>query len=107
MLSLPFHRRHLRRTVWVTLLAWVLALLARMANACQLQPHAPGALASAASTHDGSTERGMHPTQALYVEHGHHDGHAEHDGPTTDAGKAGCLKSAMTHPRRWPRWSPA
>ena len=89
MLSLPFHRRHLRRTVWVTLLAWVLALLAGIANACQLQPHGPVAPASAASTHDSSTE---HPTRALHVEHGRHDGHVEHEGSSTDAAKAGCLK---------------
>lgn len=39
MLSLPLHRHRLRRTAWVTLLAWVLASLAGMVNACQLQPH--------------------------------------------------------------------
>ena len=38
--------------------------------------------------HEVSAERGMHPTQALYGGHGHHDGHAERYGPTTDAGKS-------------------
>jgi hypothetical protein len=91
MLSLPFHRHHLRRTVWVTLLAWGLALLAGI-NACQVQPRAPRATASAASPRDGSADRGMHPTQSRHVEHGHQVGHPEHDGPATDAAKAGCLK---------------
>lgn len=30
--------------------------------------------------------------QALRVEYSHHEGQAAHDSPTTDAGKAGCLK---------------
>ena len=92
MLSLPFHRRHLHRTIWVMLLAWVLALLAGIANACQLETHAPVAPATATSTRDRSTQRGVHAAQSLQVEHGHHDGHSEHDGSTTDAAKNGCLK---------------
>ncbi len=96
MLSLPFHRRYLHRTVWVTLLAWVLALLAGVANACQLQP--PGALVSGTATGSPSAERGTHPMAAFHIEHGHHDAHALHDGAAPDddaapdAGKAGCLK---------------
>ncbi len=91
MLSLPFHRRHLHRTVWVTLMSWVLALLVGVANACQLQSYGPRAPASATSIHGGLTEQGVNNTQAFYVEHGDNDG-AKHDGPTTDAAKAGCLK---------------
>ena len=40
MLSLPFHRRRLRSITGLTLLVWVLALLASAVNACQWQPHA-------------------------------------------------------------------
>ena len=32
-------RHRLRRTTWLTLLAWVLTSLAGLVNACQLQPH--------------------------------------------------------------------
>jgi hypothetical protein len=92
MLSLPAHRRHLHRTVWVTLMSWVFALLAGMANACQVQSYGPRAPASATSTYSGLTERGVNTTQAFYVEHGDDDGRAKQDGPTRDAAKAGCLK---------------
>ena len=92
MLTLPFHRRHLRRTTWVTLLAWVLALLAGLANACQLQPHEPGASASTSRAHAASSEGGLHSAQALHVETGHYQRHAEDDDAPADAGKAGCLK---------------
>ena len=40
MLSLPFHRRRLRLTTGLTLLVWVLALLASVVSACQWQAHA-------------------------------------------------------------------
>ena len=76
MLALVFHRRRLRRTTWVMLLAWVLALSAGVVNACQLQPHGLGSHASVSSIpHDG---------------HGLHDGDDMDEG--VDAGKAGCLK---------------
>ena len=80
MLILPFHRRRLQGTVWVTLLAWSLALLAGMVNACQIQPHGAGLAAPVAST------------QWPHVGYGRDDGHAEHDAPTSDPGKAGCFK---------------
>ena len=92
MLTLPFHRRHLRRTTWVTLLAWVLALAAGLANACQLQPHEPVASASTSRAHAASSEGGLHSTRTLHVETGHHQSHAEDDDAPADAGKAGCLK---------------
>ena len=75
MLALVFHRRRLRRTTWVMLLAWVLALSAGVVNACQLQPHGLESHASISSTP--------------------HGGHGLHDGDNNegeDAGKAGCLK---------------
>ena len=37
VLTLPFQGRHLRRTVWVMLSAWSLALMAGIANACRLR----------------------------------------------------------------------
>ena len=85
MLTLSFHRCHRRRTAWVTLLAWVLALLAGMVNACQLQTrdaarHGPAKV--------GLHDSGVHAAQAS------HAGHVVQDrgAPAPDAGKAGCLK---------------
>jgi hypothetical protein len=92
VLSLPFHRRHVRCTTWVTLLAWGLALAAGVANACQLQPHEPEASASASRAHASASAEGLHATRTLHVEIGHHQSHAEDDGAPADAGKAGCLK---------------
>ena len=92
MLTLPFHRRYLRRTAWVTLLAWVLALVAGFANACQLQPHEPMASASASRARAASIEGGLLSTQALHVETGHYLRHAEDDDAPADAGKAGFRK---------------
>lgn len=79
---LRFHRRQLQRTVWVTLVAWSLALLAGMVNACQVQAQGAGARAAAqlASSH------------GAHVEGGHDVGQAERDVPTPDPGKAGCFK---------------
>ncbi len=80
MLSMTFHPRRLRFTVRVTLLAWVLALLAGMVNACQLQPRGTGTSGSIAATQEHRAE--------------HDDGHGRagnHD-PAVDPSKAGCLK---------------
>ena len=64
-------RRRMRLTGWVTLLVWLLALLAGMVNACQIQPrdHA-----------------------ALHVERDHHDRHDGLRHTEDDAGKAGCSR---------------
>lgn len=62
--------------MWVTLLAWTMALLAGMANACLLQPHRSGTPAAAAAPHENST----------------HAGQAEPVDESPDAGQAGCLK---------------
>lgn len=80
MLTLPLHRRQLQRTVWVTLLAWVLALVMGVVNGCPIQPRGAEATASVVSTH------GPH------VDHRHDAEYPQHDGPTSDPGKAGCLK---------------
>jgi hypothetical protein len=91
MLSLYFQRHHLRRTAGLTLLAWVLALLAGTVNACQVQLHGPGTQASVVITQGDSAERGMRARQTLHREAGDHDGAG---GPAghADAGKGACLK---------------
>lgn len=91
MLSSPFQRRHLRSTAVLTLLAWVLALLAGMVNACQLQTYTPGTHTSVVSAHDRSGESGAHAEQALYGNDGNHSAVGGHEGQS-DIGKAGCLK---------------
>ena len=87
VLTLHFHRRHLRRSVWVMLLAWLLTLSAGVANACQIQPHGLRAPAAVAPRHDASAERGGYHTRTLPD-----DGLSQHHGSTTEAAKAGCLK---------------
>lgn len=89
MPSQPFPRRFLRRTVWVTLVAWVLVWGAGVANACQLPTHGPGVATVVASLHDRSIEVGMRPMPAPHTESRHHDGHAAPAGP---ANNAGCCK---------------
>ena len=86
------HHRAKRRIVWVTLVGWVLAMLAGVANACLLQAQGSRAPASAALAHDGSAERGLRAAQALHVKYGDLDRHATQAGDTADPGKAGCLK---------------
>lgn len=91
MLSLRFQRRHLRSTAVLTLMAWVLALLAGIVNACQLQTYSPGTLTPGVSTRGDSAERGMHAGRTLHVENGDHDVAGGYEGQS-DTGKAGCLK---------------
>ena len=91
MLSLPFQRRHLRSTAVLTLLAWVLALLAGVVNACQLQNYTPGIHAPGVYTQGDIAEHGLHAGQALHVKGGDHDVAGGQKGPS-DPGKAGCLK---------------
>jgi len=86
------HHRAKRRTVWVTLAAWMLALLAGIANACLLQPQGSHSPASVVSAHDRSVVRSMHVAQAFHVEPGDQDGRALHAGDTTDAAQAACVK---------------
>ena len=43
---IAFTRRQLRHTAYLTLFAWMFALLSGVANACLTQPNAPGGLGS-------------------------------------------------------------
>ena len=96
MPTLTFNRRHLRRTACVTLLAWALALLSGVVNACLLQPHRQAASASSATSSPGLADAGLIDSTVVYVEHSHHDNHQarqdDRGGTTKDAGQAGCLK---------------
>jgi hypothetical protein len=88
MLSLSFHRQQLRRTARAMLLAWLMATLAGIANACLMQPRsmyvpAAQAGAAAAATPDAAAAQASHET---------HDGATEPGAGSAHAGKAGCLK---------------
>jgi hypothetical protein len=85
-------RLTMRRIVWLTLLAWTMALLAGMANACLLQPHGSRAPTLAASPQEDSAEQARHAAMARHADPGHHEGQAARDDHSPDAGKAGCLK---------------
>lgn len=88
-----FHQRAKRRIVWATLLGWVLALLAGVANACLLQvDHDFRIPASAASAHERPAGRDMNAALPFHVEHANQDGAALNAGHPMDAAKAGCLK---------------
>ena len=97
MPTLTFNRRQLRRTACATLLAWVLALLSGVVNACLLQPHGQTATASSSATSSPEfAEAGLIDSTVAQVERSHHDSHraqqGDHDVAKEDAGKAGCLK---------------
>ena len=92
MVSLHFQRRHLRRTAVLTLIAWVLALVGGIVNACQLQTHAPGSYASPGPSHREAAEQAMH---AGHVLPGEEDAQGVDGGPgrhDADSAKAACLK---------------
>jgi hypothetical protein len=93
MLPPPFTRRQLRRTVCVTLFAWLFALLSGAVNACLIQPSATDLARSKVSLVDplvgevagpGQSTRQTQPTQ--------HHADDEHGGLVDDLGEAGCLK---------------
>lgn len=92
MTSLTFQRRHLRRTAALTLMAWVLALLAGLVNACQVQPHGSGTQAPVAAARGVAAERGKYATQVPYRDRVDQDAAGEHGGPSPDTGKSDCLK---------------
>lgn len=77
-----FTRRRLRHTVWVTLLAWIFALSAGVANACALGLSPPTAWAHASA--DGWHQ----PADLAHTHHGAHPG-GEHE---HDQGQGGCQK---------------
>ncbi len=91
MLTFDPQRRHLRRTAVLTLLAWVLALLAGVVNACQLQPYAPGALPPASASKSDSAAHTVHVGQPAHSEHADHEALAGYE-RQPDTGNAGCLK---------------
>jgi hypothetical protein len=86
------HHRVKRRTIWLILVAWALALVAGVVNACLLQPQQLRAPASAASAHDLSVVRGMRIPGAFHVEHGDRADRAGGADGTMDAAQAGCVK---------------
>ena len=91
MPTLTFNRRQLRRTACMTLLAWALALLSGVVNACLLEPHSQTASASSATSNTELADAGLTDSTVVHVEHNHHDSHPAGQGDP-DAGKAGCLK---------------
>ena len=91
MPTLTFSRRQLRRTACMTLLAWALALLSGVVNACLLQPHSQTASASSAISSPELSDAGLIGSTVAHVEHNHHDSQQAGQGDH-DAGKAGCLK---------------
>ena len=97
MPTLTFNSCQLHRTARVTLLAWVLALMSGVVNACLLQPHGQTAPASSIVTSSPEfADAGLIESTVAHVEHSHHDLHqapqGDHDAANEDAGKAGCLK---------------
>jgi len=98
MPALHFDRRRLRRTVCVTLAAWLFALTAGVVNACVLTPHSDALRAAVLETHRESPARqepAGSPAQAGDDQHRSHDdrsaraGHAQDGG---DAGQGSCVK---------------
>jgi hypothetical protein len=89
MLSLSFHRRHLRRAALLTASAWVSALVAVVAHACLLQPEGGHSFTSRTANDSTVFEPAA---QTAHVAHEHHGSRgAEADG-TTDPGQASCVK---------------
>lgn len=76
-----FPRRYLRRTVWVTLVAWVLAWSAGVASACQWLTQAPGMATVAASSRNRLIELDMRTMLAMHAQARYHAGHAAPAGP--------------------------
>ncbi len=81
MPTLNFHRRHLRCTAAWTLFAWVLAMLAGLANACQFRSYVPAVLVPVAAAQADAGSHCRHGGQAPF---------AVED--PSDAAMAGCLK---------------
>ena len=95
MPTLAFNRRQLRHTACVTLMAWVLALMSGVLNACLLQPHGETASVSSVTSSPEFADAGLLDSTVAHVDHSHHDGHPPQrggDDASKDAGKAGCLK---------------
>ena len=93
MPAFHFGRQRLRRTAWATLVIWVLALAAGVANACALTPMGTAGRAMsqagivAHDPHSGAPTRAGHASlddPVGVVQYGH--GHGQ------DSGKVSCLK---------------
>lgn len=91
MLMLPFTRRQLRHTAWVTLFVWLFALLSGVANACLIQQNPQGELGSV-SAQAGPVAGVAAGPATRQVQHVPHHGEDEDDGIGNDSAKAGCLK---------------
>jgi hypothetical protein len=89
MLSLSFHRRHLRRAALLTASAWVSALVAVVAHACLLQPEGGHSFTSRTANDSAVFEPAAQTAQVAHEHHGSRG--AEADG-TTDPGQASCVK---------------
>ena len=87
---IPFNRRQQRHTAWVTLFAWMFALMSGVANACLTQPNAPAGLAPASQADPlvggtaGSVKRQHEPIR--------HHGADEDDGLGKHSAEEGCLR---------------
>lgn len=93
MHAMHFDRRRLRRTVCVTLAAWLFALTAGVVNACVLTPHSDALRAAVLETHRENLARqepAGSPAQAGDNEHrGARAGHTQDAG---GAAKGDCVK---------------
>ena len=89
MHALRFHRRHLRCTIWLTTVAWCLALFSSVVNACLLTPAGSARLEAALHEVAHAANHSQPEDHAFPVGHDAHDAlpGAEHG-----AGTEGCLK---------------
>lgn len=92
MHALHFHRRRLRHTVRVTLVAWLFALCAGVVNACMLTPQGSGGPGVFAPSPLPSAARAEHASASKDAGHRGHDDPVAGHGHEQDAGKDGCLK---------------
>jgi hypothetical protein len=93
MLTLPFTRRHLRRSAGVTLFAWLFALLSGAVNACLIQPSATDLARANVALVGPLVAEVAGPGQATrQIESAQHHAGDEHGVPVDDLGAAGCLK---------------
>lgn len=89
MQALRFHRSHLRRTVWLTAVAWCFALFSGVVNACLLTPAGAARLEAALHEVAHAASRAQPADHAFPVGHGAHDALPGFEHGT---GTAGCLK---------------
>lgn len=92
MHALRFHRRRLRRTVWLTTVAWCFALFSGVVNACLLTP--AGAARVEAALHEVAhiATRAQPADHASLGSPGWHGGHGALPDVEHDSGTQSCLK---------------